>query len=81
MEINRVREGEHCEVSANNRPDLELAAVGSLSLYHGVKVRSPLAHCCFAFGKGSTLTCRVDEAPWADGGPGGTRSAKTNNNC
>lgn len=39
-----------------------------------------VAHCCFACGKGSTLTCRVDEALWADGGPGGTISAANNNN-
>jgi hypothetical protein len=68
-------------VSPSNRPDLELAAVGSLSLYHGVKVRSPLAHCCFACGKGSTLTCRVVDALRADGGPDGMINATTNINC
>ena len=77
----RVFVADRIKVSATNLLDLELAAVGSLSLYHGVKVRSPLAHCCFACGKGSTLTCRFVEALWADGGPCGTINAAQNNNC
>lgn len=50
-----------------------LAAVASLSWYHGVKVRSLATHCCFAFGKGSTLTCRGDVALRADGGLGAVK--------
>jgi hypothetical protein len=76
-----IRECEADQNIVSLSTQLDLAAVGSLSLYHDVKVRSPLAHCCFACGKGSTLTCRVVAAPWADGGPGGTIDATTNNNC
>lgn len=71
-------------VSPSNLPDWGLAGTGCRRESLIVSRRQgpfAVAHCCFACSKGSTLTCRVVEALWADGGLGGMINVTTNNNA